>query len=102
MCFIHVLLNTLDMHEKGYEVALIIEGSATRLLIELTNEDHQLHGLYSKVKEAGLINCVCKACANKKGTLGIAEDERLPVCGPMMGHPSMADYMNNGFEILIF
>jgi hypothetical protein len=30
MCFVHVLLNALDMHERGYDVKVIIEGSATR------------------------------------------------------------------------
>lgn len=29
MCFVHVLLNALDMQERGYEVKVILEGSAT-------------------------------------------------------------------------
>lgn len=102
MCFIHVLLNTLDMKEKGYDVALVVEGSATKLLEGLIKEDHQLHGLYEKVKEEGLVDCVCRACANKMGTLEIAEKEDLPVCGPMKGHPSMADYIDKDYEVLIF
>ena len=35
MCFIHVLLNALDMSDKGYEVKIIIEGAATQLISEL-------------------------------------------------------------------
>lgn len=31
-CFIHVLINALDLHEKGYTVALVVAGSATRLV----------------------------------------------------------------------
>ncbi len=102
MCFIHVLLNTLDFKEKGYDVALVIEGSATKLITDIRKEEHQLNKLYTKVKESGAIDCVCKACANKMGTLEAAEKENLPVCGPMMGHPSMADYMDRGYEVLIF
>ena len=30
MCFIHVLLNALDMSKRGYEVKIVIEGAATR------------------------------------------------------------------------
>ena len=30
MCFIHVLLNALDMNKKGYEVKIVIEGSGPR------------------------------------------------------------------------
>ena len=30
MCFAHALLNALDMKEKGYDIKLVIEGSATK------------------------------------------------------------------------
>ena len=40
MCFVHVLLNGLDMKERGYEVKVVIEGSATKLVKErLRNSD---------------------------------------------------------------
>ena len=32
MCFIHVLLNAIDMHEKDYDVKIVIEGASTKLL----------------------------------------------------------------------
>jgi len=28
MCFIHVLLNALDMKEKGHEAGIVVEGAA--------------------------------------------------------------------------
>ena len=101
-CIVHVLLNALEMKEKGYDVKLIIEGSATKLLGQLNENDHPLHGLYEKVKQKGLIDCVCKACANKMGTLDIAKQQDLPVCGEMMGHPEISRYMEDGFEVLTF
>ena len=73
VCFIHVLLNGLDMQEKGYDVKLVIEGSATKLVKDLASPEAPLHGLYEKVKTAGLIDCVCKACATKMGSLKAAE-----------------------------
>lgn len=102
MCFIHVLLNTLDMNEKGFDVALVIEGSATKLVPEISRDGHPLNKLYTKVKEAGLIHCVCRACANKMEVLERVENEKLPVCGPMSGHPSMADYINEGYDVISF
>jgi hypothetical protein len=39
MCFIHVLLNALDMSDKGYEAKIIIEGAATQLIPELEKRD---------------------------------------------------------------
>ena len=40
MCFIHVLLNALDMKERGYEAKIIIEGAATKLLPELAKANN--------------------------------------------------------------
>jgi hypothetical protein len=102
ICFIHVLLNTLDMKEKGYDVKLVIEGSATALIPLMVKENHPLNGLYEKVKDREMVDCVCKACANKMETLEAAEKEGLPVCGSMSGHPSMADYMEMGYQIITF
>jgi hypothetical protein len=102
MCFIHVLLNALDMDRRGFDVKLVIEGSATKLVAPLDHEEHPLNKLYLEVKDKGLIHCVCKACANKMGTLESAEAQELAVCGTMMGHPSMGDYMDDGYEVLIF
>ena len=101
-CIVHVLLNSLDMKENGYEVRLVIEGGATYQLESLNDDSHPLNGLYQKVKKAGLIECVCKACANKMGTLESVIEQDLPVCGEMMGHPSISRYMEDGYEVLIF
>jgi len=102
MCFIHVLLNALDMKEKGYDGKIIIEGSATKLLPELAKSDNPLHKLWEKVKEAGLVDGVCKACSNKLGTLEAAKKQGLTLLDEMSGHPSMARYRDEGFEIISF
>ncbi len=102
MCFVHVLLNTLDMLEKGYDVKLIIEGSATRLLHDLSNPDRTFSSLYVKVKESGVIDCVCKACSAKMGSLKSAEEQSLPLCDELSGHPSVSRYLEMGYKILIF
>ena len=34
MCFIHVLLNALDLFEKGNEVKTVIEGSSAPINLE--------------------------------------------------------------------
>ncbi|MBW2590908.1 MAG: DsrE family protein [Deltaproteobacteria bacterium] len=102
MCFIHVLLNALDMKEKGYDGKIVIEGSATKLLPELDRPDNPLHKLWEKVKEAGLVDGVCKACSNKLGTLEAAKEQGLTLLDEMSGHPSIARYRDEGFEIISF
>ncbi len=102
MCFVHVLLNALDMSEKGYEVKVIIEGSATKLVEELADPTKSFANLYQKVKDQGLIDCVCKACSAKMNALNAAMAQQIPLCDELMGHPSMAKYMEQGFEIITF
>jgi len=102
MCFIHVLLNTLDLHGRGHDVRLVVEGSATKLIEPLNEPDSPLNKLYTDVKAKGLVHCVCRACANKMGTADSAVEQDLPLCGEMSGHPSIGSYIEEGYEILIF
>ena len=102
MCFIHILLNALDMNEKGFDGKIIIEGSATKLLPELAKPGNPLNKLWEKVKEAGLVDGVCKACSSKLGTIEAAKQQGLTLLDEMSGHPSMAWYRDKGFEIISF
>jgi predicted peroxiredoxin len=100
-CFAHALLNAMDMRSKGYDVKLVIEGCATALLPELGDPKKPFSSLFAKVKEAGLIDCVCRACAAQSGGLKSAEEQRLPLCDEMSGHPSMAKYVDMGYTIIV-
>ena len=51
VCFAHVLLNALDMVEKGNDVKVIIEGAATQRIGELNDKDKPFGPLYLKVKD---------------------------------------------------
>ncbi len=102
MCFIHVLFNALDMKAKGYDCRVIIEGAATKLVPELEGQDHPLHKLWTKTLEADMVHGVCKACANKMGTLEAAKEKGLALLDDMNGHPSMAGFQEKGYEIITF
>ncbi len=102
MCFIHVLLNALDMNERQIEARIVIEGAATQLLPELEKEEHFLHGLWEKVKAADLVEGVCKACANKMGTLAKAKELGFALLDEMSGHPSLSHFRSQGYEIITF
>jgi hypothetical protein len=102
MCFIHVLLNALDMKKKEYDIKTVIEGSAVKLIPELANEEHSLHGLWEKAKVAGVIEGVCRACSHKLGTLKDAEAQGLTLLEDMSGHPSIAGYRDAGYEVITF
>lgn len=102
MCFIHVLLNALDMHENGATVKIVIEGAATTLVPEMRKPENMLHALYTQAKAAGLIAGACKACSAKLGVLDAIQEEGLALLDDMKGHPSMRAFQEQGFEVLTF
>lgn len=102
MCFVHVLLNALDMKKKGHEVAVVIEGAATKLIPELAKEDAPMHKLYAQTKEQGLIAGACRACSNQMGVLEAIKAEGLELLDDMMGHPGMAGFVERGYTVITF
>lgn len=97
MCFTHVLLNAVDMHEKGYESLIVFEGEAVKLIKEM---EENKNPLFAKVKEQGLFHAVCKACSAKMGVLEYNESCGIPLAGEMNGHPALEPYIKKGYEII--
>jgi hypothetical protein len=101
-CFIHVMLNAIDMREKGMEVKVILEGESSKVLAELSRGSHPMHALFEKTKSLGLFAGVCKACAHSMGTLDSVAIEGLPLLEDMHGHAAMAPYLQKGFQVITF
>lgn len=102
MCFAHVMLYAKDFAAKGYDVTIVIEGAATRLVGELTKEGTPFAPLYAEIKEKGLIGCICKACSVKMGSFEEAQKQGLTMGDDLQGHPSLERYVSDGYEILTF
>jgi hypothetical protein len=100
LCFVHVMLNALDLKAKGHEGRIIFEGEATKLIPELSRDDHPLNSLYCKIKENHLIEGACRACSTKMGVLPAVEKEEIPLLDDMAGHPGMAHYVSQGYQIV--
>jgi len=95
--FVHVLLNALDMHSKGMDAKVIIEGEAVKLIEEMETSNNQL---YVDAREKGIIDGICKACSSKMGVLEYNETVGIPLKDEMSGHPSMALYINDGYQVI--
>ena len=102
LCFIHVLLNALDMAGKGLEGKIVLEGEAVTLVPTMADPAHFLHPLYTKAKEQGLILGACRACSAKLKVTEAVSGENIPLIGELAGHPAMADFTLQGYTILTF
>jgi len=102
MCFLHVLLNALDMKARGFGVKLVLEGASVKLIPELYAPGGPLSGLWQKCLDAGMVEGVCEACSAKLGTQAAAKEHGLALLGGMSGHPSIAAYRDAGCEVMTF
>nr|WP_300004055.1 cytoplasmic protein [Tissierella sp.] len=97
MCFMHILINALDLHEKGVATKIIVEGKAVKLIKVLEEEENKM---YLKTKELGLFDSICKACSAQMGVLEYNEKTGIPIKGNANGHPAMYDYISEGYDIV--
>lgn len=99
--FVHVMLNAIDMKEKGHEALIILEDKATALLFEVIQKNRRSSDLFEEVVKKGLVGGVCRACSFKTESTYIAENLKLNLLGDMNGHPSIQDYIDKGYSIII-
>lgn len=102
MCFIHVLLNGLDMSQRGLGGQIVVEGDAVRLIPEIARPDHFLNHLYIKAREQKIIIGACRACSTKLEVADAIEQEGVELIGEMSGHPAMSKYISQGYTIITF
>ena len=96
-CFMHLLLNALQLNEAGDEVKVIFEGASVKLPAPLQEEGNPN---YLRAKEAGLLAGICLACSK---TLGVYEQNAalgLPFLSDMSGHAGMKPFMDQGYEVI--
>ena len=98
MCFAHILFNAIDLHKKGVETRIVIEGKATALVKTMVLEKNPM---FVQALELGLIDSVCRACSHQMEVLEFIENEtQLTLDGTLLGHPPMAPYIEDGFSVI--
>ncbi len=97
MCFQHVFLNAIDLHNAGHEVKIIFEGASVKLVHVFKNEDNPL---YIKAKELGLIAGVCKACSKVMHVYEHNVESGLHMLSDMNGHAGMKKYIEDGYSVV--
>jgi hypothetical protein len=102
LCFVHVLLNGIDLHERGMEGLIVLEGEAVTLVPKMAEPGHFLSSLYQKAKKLGILHGACKACSIKLKVEQEIESQGIPFLGDMSGHPSMGSFMEKGFQVITF
>ena len=96
--FTHILLNVFDMVDKGYEVGIVFESEACKLI---SDYEAKKYDKFEKLKAQKLVVAVCEVCAKALGALESAQRQGLPIDGTLSGHPTLESWMKTGFHIML-
>lgn len=97
MCFLHVLMNAVDLAASGREVKVVFEGASVRLVPVFEQERHPL---YLKAKSQGLIAGVCLACSRMMDVYEPNAASGLPLLEDMNGHAGMKPFLDAGYAVV--
>ena len=97
----HLLLNAINFHEKGHEVAVVLECASPKLLIGIAEGSIRLP-VFDVAMQSGLIDHACKACTAAFSATEAAEKLGVPVKGELKGHSDLLRFVDDGYSIITF
>ena len=84
----------------GDEVELIFDGAGTKWVVELSDEDHDAHGLYKAVEDH--IDGACKFCAKAFGVINEIRKTDVELLAEYDDHPSLRNLIVDGYDVITF
>ena len=100
VCFMHAILNALDLEERGMWGEIVFEGKSTDLVPLISQPDHFMYPLYEQAKNRGMFYGGCQACAGKMNVTDVFASENIPLIGDMNGHAPMSDFIKQDYTII--
>ncbi len=100
---LHAILYAKELQEHGHEVVLIFDGAGTTWAEEFSNpkSDSPYRPLYEELKQAGAISIVCDYCASAFKVKAALADRNESLVGEYAGHPSIAKWVDVGYQVMI-
>jgi len=83
----------------GDEVTVVFDGGGTQWIPELIDEDSDYHELYQAISDEAI---VCDYCAGAFGVEDAVDESGLTLVNEYEGHPSVRDFVADGYEVITF
>jgi hypothetical protein len=102
---LNAMFLTLELKDKGQDVALIFQGAGARWPAEVTKPTHPAHALYHAV--ADKVVGVCGGCADVFGAtegakatgLPLVRDKQIPGTSGIL---DLSRYLDQGYRLVTF
>ncbi|MBD3405548.1 MAG: cytoplasmic protein [Candidatus Lokiarchaeota archaeon] len=101
MHLFHILLNAINYHELGNEIAVVLECASPKLLIDISKGTLKMP-LFFKAKELGLIDHSCMACTDTFSATEAAKSLGISLKGDLSGHSNLHAFSDRGYSIITF
>ena len=100
---VHAFLYAKELKEHGHEVVLIFDGAGTEWVEELSNPESQskLKPMYEQLRQAGIVEIVCDFCAGAFAVKERLAQRQIPMTAEYAGHPSIAKWVVQGYELIV-
>ena len=102
----HAFLYAVDLHKKGYDVKLVVEGLATAIFRELACSS-PISRLFEEAKACGIIAGACMTASNGCGSdrasvVDLVTEQNVALLQDMEGHAGIESFIRDGYEVLVF
>ena len=100
---LHALLYAKELKEHGHEVVLIFDGAGTTWAEQWTDPDRtsKYKEIYEALREQGVIEVVCDYCATAFKVKERLAARKAPFEDEYDGHPSVAKWADQGYELIV-
>jgi len=89
-----------ELQDHNEEVKIVFDGAGTTFVPVLADEDHDAHPLYKAVLPS--INGACKFCSKAFGVINEVRKTDVELIDEYDGHPSLRNYIANGYQVVTF
>ena len=96
----NALTSVREFKQEGQEVTLIFDGAGTKWIGELSDPDHKYNRHFESVKDE--IQGACGYCARAFGVKDEVQESGVELLGEFEGHPSLAKFVAQGYQVITF
>jgi hypothetical protein len=96
----NALTTVREFKEESQEVTLIFDGAGTKWIGELSDPDHKYNRHFESVKDD--IQGACAYCARAFGVKDEVQESGVELLGDFEGHPSIANLVSQGYQVITF
>jgi len=100
---VHALLYSKELKSHGHEVVLVFDGAGTEWVEKWAKADStdKLANSYKELREMGITQVVCDFCASAFKVKESLQNSEVTLSDEYQGHPSIAEWVDKGYEIII-